>query len=302
MTRRHQRRVSQARQNLRAAQAASAATATADAGLFADWPDSEPRTDPGSLDLEALMRVLRRVEADGHRRGWDRTPLSLFAVYERADEETHHRMHKVCGNNPGNLAAARVGPYVAQFLFPAQVFTGGDGGILPYEGLAAFAFNIAYCPQGVPQYPGVNMVRHLLRSPGVVAVGVTYEAWQRALTPEQMRDEAVTPPDYSTMPGAVETRIVMAVDLSCRVHTVSRTRGDRPVTVGDYQMLVPGGNTEAQERTDGGDRGDQSNSLRMLADMIMGRTPRDQQGFDDRYYGIRRSADLADVADARAQG
>jgi hypothetical protein len=258
----------------------------ADAGLFAgfaDWPVSEPRTDVGAVDLEALMRVLARVEADGHRRGWDGTPMTLFCVYAHDDEYTHGVLRKLCGANPRMLAGARVGPYTAQPVFPGHLL-GSAGGQQPYEALRTFAINIAYCAPHVPAFAGVNVIRHVLRLPGVVAVGVTYEALRRPLTTrEQVDDElAGTAPDYRTVPDAVELRVVMACDLAGRIHQVTRTRGDRPVTVGGYRMLVPG-ESRVEESPDVESFGDQSNSLRILADMIVGRNPDTTEGFAARY-------------------
>jgi hypothetical protein len=256
--------------------------------LGEDWPPSEPLTDPHPADVDLLLRVLRRVEADAHRKGWDSTPMTLFTVYEHGDEDTDYVYRKLCGANPRTPVTVRVGGYTAQAIIPPQLLTGTPG-VPPYEALRTYAMNLAYCPDDSDGYRPVNVIRSVLRLRGVIAVGCVYEAWQRLIASDQAlaAELADAAPDYSTMPDSVEMRVAAAVDLEGRLHQVKRTRGDRPVTVGGYTVLVPG-HGEVQQAADVNGHGDVSNSLRILADMIVGKTPADQEGFDARYRGYRQ--------------
>lgn len=280
---------------------------------------STPIETAADVDPDLLMRLLRRVEADHHRHGWDQ-PARLMVVYDERDEYTSGVYRRILNSpNHGAVPTVRVAPYVAQTFLPPALLHGyrTDGkGIEPgerlpvWEYLRRFAMNLAYAPvdaladsesgrefSGDTGVPPLELMRGMLRLPGLLGYVFCSESWRRALTSEQMLAEqrSEQTPNYGDQPDSVEVRVVYCVDLFDRVHVVERDRGDRPTTVmtesGPRTVIQPGQGLVRQEQA-ALIRGDTTTSLRILADMSMGRTP-PQELFDQWYPTLRTAMESA---------
>jgi hypothetical protein len=277
------------------------------------WPG--PRTDPGPLDVPLLMRVLARIEGDGHRRGWDRNPATLWAVYEHGDGHTHRLLAGMAARHqpvftardarPLMVAPCRVGAYAAAPLLPPAALNTPQGP--PWQALRAFALNTAY---GTDSSDEVK--RGMLRLPGIRAIAFSVEGYLRVLPKEAMAVEAERQIDYSTQPDSIETRNVTAIDLYGRIHLVERTRGDRPTTIigegGAAQVILAAGAADDSPiaADDAVSYGDCSTGLRILRDAIMGETPAQDAAFDARYpslaHVVRSGRYDREVAERAARG
>jgi hypothetical protein len=243
-------------------------------------PDSVPRTDPGPVDVPLLMRVLKRIEADGQRRGWDRNPATPFIVYDHTNASTQRILHSVVGGTPRIWPSARVGTYTGQYLIPAGMLDAPDDAG-PWESLRRFAMNLAYTARddGTGCYRQVNVMRSVLRLPGIAGVGLMSEAWMRELTAEQAEAECGRFVRYADQPDSVEVRNIYFADLHDRIHLVRRSRGDKPFTVetgdgGLRTMIRPNAEQAGQTaEPDAPVTGDITTSLRIICDTITGRTP-----------------------------
>jgi hypothetical protein len=104
-------------------------------------------------DAEALAALLRRIEGDAHRRGWDGAP-ALYVLYDSRDRETERSYRTVMRGSP-----IRSAPYAALPAVPPGALDGN-----PSSALFRFALNLR------SQHPYVEAILALLRQPGFVGM------------------------------------------------------------------------------------------------------------------------------------
>jgi hypothetical protein len=151
----------------------------------------------------------------------------------------------------------------------------------PTAALRRFAANTAFgnAEYARPEFGDqLEAFRALIRMPGVLGYIACYEAYM-ARTEPPVRDVLAAPRHLKDVPGSVETRQAMMVDVHDRLHSVTRVRGEAAQLELDVTFV-----------------GSIANSLRILMDATMRRSPVDQAGFDDRY------PDLEEAARRYAQG
>ncbi len=175
------------------------------------------------IDVAHLGRLLRQVEADNHRRGWDLPPVAYVLYDARAAEGATDRWFRhAMAASPRLRPATRVGPYVAQPMLDQSFFRQAD--LEPYEALRRFALSLAYASADDAT---AGPLRAALRQPGVLGFAVAIEAWG---TRDQAAAQAAIHggPHLGDVAGSVETRLVYAADLTLRVYKVKRQRGEQP--------------------------------------------------------------------------
>lgn len=174
------------------------------------------------IDPDAIGRLLLRVEADAHRRGWDQ-PAVLYVLYDARDSETDRVYRHLMGiRGP----AIRVQPYAAQSAVPGYALDGN-----PAHALFRFALNIKGS-----DHPIVEAVVGMMRQPGFVGMAFLYEGYARSYGTREERD-AEGDVLFADMPGSVEMRGVLAADIGGIDYLVARSRGEKPVLsrAGDFE-------------------------------------------------------------------
>lgn len=173
------------------------------------------RTVTTAPDVQAVERLLMRIEADAHRGGWDQPP-ALYLLFDRSHRETAE--HYRCLMAPRRGPAVLCGPYGAQSMVPAAVFDGS-----PPVALFRLALNLTHGRDVQP----VAVFLAELRQPGFIGVAFLNESWTMRMTEEE--HAALDPKRrYADTPGATEERNVVAIDTADVRYMVNRTRGSKP--------------------------------------------------------------------------
>lgn len=174
-------------------------------------------TDTQAPDHEALGALLRRIEGDAHRRGWDGDP-ALYVLYDARDRETEAAYRNVMRGVP-----IRCAPHAALPAVPSGALAGN-----PASALFRFALNLR------SEHPWVEAILHILRQPGFVGMAFLVEAWMRTFDTKDER-ESLGKVRFADVPGSIEIRDVLAADISGRDFCVQRQRG------GKAEMIEPDG-------------------------------------------------------------
>jgi hypothetical protein len=222
--------------------------------------DEPPRPiDPAApIDVGAVGRLLLRVEADNHRRGWDQ-PNAAYVLYDaRGNDGATDRIYRqMLGASPRLRRASRVPPYVAQPFLDDHHWQ--QAGTPSYEQLRRFVLNLAYIDPDEAPPEAVEGAGRLLASlslHGVLGFAMQIEAW--GSTDLDHTTKAIHGGAHiAHAPDAVEVRVLYAVDLTNRVYIVRRERGGKPVLDDDA----------------GTTRGDYTTSLRLLVAAVTGTLP-----------------------------
>jgi hypothetical protein len=170
-----------------------------------------------ALDQEALGRLLLRVEAEAHRRGWDE-PAAFYVLYDARDQATDRAYRSIMS---GMGSAIRVAPYAAQSAIPAAVFDGN-----PAHALFRFNLNLR------SNHAMIKVLLDHFRQPGFVGVAFQVETWMRYADSKEERD-ALGPKRFAGLVGSIEARHVMAADIAGKDYVVQRQRGEKPVILED---------------------------------------------------------------------
>lgn len=174
-------------------------------------------TETTKPDAEALATLLRRIEGDAHRRGWDGDP-ALYVLYDARDRETEASYRRIMRGVP-----IRSLPYAALPAVPSGALEGN-----PSSALFRFALNLR------SEHPFVKAILEVLRQPGFVGMAFLVEAWMRTFDSKDER-ESLGKVRFADVPGSIEIRDVMAADISGRDFCVQRQRG------GKAEMIEPDG-------------------------------------------------------------
>lgn len=180
------------------------------------------------VDRELLGRLLLRVEADTHRGGWDQ-PAQLLALYDWYDTGTEQAYARIMASRRGG--PLRVGRYAAQSVVPDSALDGN-----PVNALFRFAMNI----RGNTEHPAVAYILMGLRQPGLLGLTFVSEGWMRTMASVEER-KALGPVRFADMPGSIEMRNVVAVDLAGGEYAVLRERGKAPKASWDDELEALGG-------------------------------------------------------------
>lgn len=223
--------------------------------------DEPPRPiDPAApIDVGAVGRLLLRVEADNHRRGWDQ-PDAAYVLYDaRGNDGATDRIYRqMLGANPHLRRASRTPPYVAQPFLDGYHWR-RQAGTPPYEQLRSFVLNLAYIDRDNAPPEAVEGTGQLLASlslHGVLGFAALIEAWGSA-DRDHIAKAIHGGAHIAHALDAVEMRVLYAVDLTNRVYVVLRQRGRRPELDDDA----------------GTTRGDYTTSLRLLVAAVTGTLP-----------------------------
>lgn len=208
-----------------------------------------------AVDVPLLCRLLRRIEMDAHRAGWDQPP-ALFVLYDaRADDGgTDRAYRRLMGQNPRLRPATRVPPYVAQAFLDGPHFAAGDKPL--WEQVRRFALNLAY---GDGDYEQIAVMRGALSAPGVLGFAYLGEGYALAVKGRAAAaDMFGGTRDLAEEAGAVETRMLYAADVTNRLYVLTRSRGRKP---------------ELDDNAGADMRGDFTTSLRLLVAAATGTVP-----------------------------
>jgi hypothetical protein len=129
----------------------------------------------------------------------------------------------------------------------------GRAGLEPYEALRRFALNMAYAPD----HEAAGPLLAALRQPGVLGFAVCIEAWGTR-DPAAFQAAIHGGTHLGDVPGSVETRRVYAADLTVRMYTVERVRGEQPYLDDNAGVHI---------------RGDFTTSLRILVAAVTDTVP-----------------------------
>lgn len=160
------------------------------------------------MDTDKLGRLLLKVEAETHTRGWDGHPrlLILEDQAEAGDRE----------QPPFTLPRVRCEGYNASDIVPPQALE---------PNAAHNLFRLATNMAEEPDHPFVRAALKALRRPGFLGIAVVFEAWGVQATLEERQAMAKLLADE---PGAVESREVWAATVEGDIWNVNRTRGKQP--------------------------------------------------------------------------
>jgi hypothetical protein len=221
------------------------------------------------------VQLLRRVEAHHDIEGWhSHANMHVYVVYDHHDVVTANAIEQAmrCMGKP-----IRNSRYSAQPMMPFRMFAraGRDHGLTAPEALHRFAFNTVFADtelirlnqngdhDDVP-VEQLEAFRDLISMPGILGYIACSEA--HVLHTDQAKKAHQHHIPFAYMPGAVEIRGTWMVDVTDRVHSVQRNRGETAELVEDCRFF-----------------GTIVNALRMLMDFSAGRSPEDQAGYDARY-------------------
>lgn len=173
------------------------------------------------LNEVLLERLLRQVECDAHRRGWDDpSQRLLFVVYDREDRGTDLVYREAC---PGvGPLTTIVGPYVARPLTYPEML-----GERPVHAVFRMATNLT-----ADDHPLTKKLLRTWRQPGYLGVGFLSEGWQQSGSEEDMekfRAEHGRGASYADMPTSKEIRMALFVGGSGTEVIVLRVRGEKPM-------------------------------------------------------------------------
>lgn len=225
-----------------------------------------------TVDSEAFAELMRRVEADRHRDGWDQ-PARIYVVYDWDHPETDAMFRRFFSSRCGRPVRWR--PYIAHPIAIPEAMS------KPSVALYLLANNLRNHAAGT-MLPGRETLAAataaMLRQPGVVGVAMCVEAWARkAALPEghgpdeaDAREAALAHlyqgrKSLADVPGSVENRIMVGVDITGQECTWYRVRGGKPTRDALELGDLPEG--EPHPRANGA----VIESLRMIADFIAGR-------------------------------
>lgn len=239
--------------------------------------DAPPATFNPSIDTEQAGRLLRRIEAHHAGTGWhiDGGHLWVYVIYDHHDVTLNHHISRIMSRMGAPVRNSRytAQPVLAPRHFQQSRHPTDRGGL---SGLRRFVMNMAYADPAALDDSAEHLVlfRQLLREPGIVGFAACYEAsGYKAGTPNLqglMQLAQTTGASLEALPGALDVRIAVLVDVHDRAHIVRRWRGE-------HADLIP-------ERG----RGNATTSLRILMDVARNRTP-EPADFEARYpdAGIR---------------
>lgn len=169
-----------------------------------------------TVDRELLGALLLDVEARVHRGGWDE-PAQLHVLYDDRHEETDRLFRRLMSDRYG--PPARAGHYRSRSLLPREAMYGHAPTII-----GAFAANLAYGQSHEP----VQQMLGILCQPGLLGFASVAESWMRTAADPAER-EALGNVSFADIPGSVESRFVVGVDLLGGDYAVSRQRGKKSV-------------------------------------------------------------------------
>lgn len=181
------------------------------------------------VDRPAFVDLLKRIESDLHRDGWDR-PAQVFLIYGWDETGTNAFFRAHFSRRCGRPVRSR--PYAAHPIAPPEAMRE------PASMLYVFANNLRHYVAGSlsPRFAdGMVAVADVLRQPGIVGVAFCCETWaHRTVGPDaQQKMEQLTSAGATSLadiPGSVEQRLITGVDITGGVHFVVRERGSKPRT------------------------------------------------------------------------
>lgn len=164
-----------------------------------------------------IAQLLRAVERDAHRRGWD-APPGLYALLDTADPAAEQWCrHIACG------PTTRVDDYTAVPCVPADVLAPN-----PVHVLFRLALNLRH----TPHHPRVVQLSQRLAAPGLLGLAVVAEAWRRPELPAEQQP-VWAGRRAADIPGAVEMRFAIAATVTAATVHVFRDRGQQPTAMAD---------------------------------------------------------------------
>ena len=246
-----------------------------------------------TVDADAFAELLRRVEADRHRDGWDQ-PARIYIVYGWEHPETDTVFRRLFSGRCGRPVRWR--PYIAHPIAIPEAMA------MPAVAVFLMANNLRHHVAGTTRPGRENAAAApaaLLKQPGIVGIAMCMEVWckkgaspGRGLPYSEERDAALRDlyqgqKSLADVPGAVENRVMTGVDITGQDCTWYRERGGKPTRdplgLGD---LLAG---EPAPRADGA----VIESLRMIADFIAGRPMVEPEFYPsrwDEFVDARRGA------------
>lgn len=162
--------------------------------------------------------ILKRVEIDMHRRGWDQ-PANMGAIIDIEAPGARayfadQRGRKLSYSTP----IVRVGRYLSLPLMPDEVLQPNMA-----VALHRLAINVTYANDDPRTQQFLDMIRH----PGLVAIVACYEGWMTD-DPETRERIGRTRERLADIPGSRESRHVDCIDIDLNKRTAMRIRGEAP--------------------------------------------------------------------------
>lgn len=161
-----------------------------------------------------LIQLVRAVERDAHRRGWD-SPPQLSALIDTSDPAAADwGRHIACG------PPTRVEHYTAVPFVPADMLAPDPARVL---------YQLAMRLRHAAHHPDTAALRQRLNGPGLLGLAVLAEGWQHP-DPANRVTHRRAGRRAADLPGACEWRITVAAAVNAATVHVARVRGQQPVT------------------------------------------------------------------------